>query len=57
MASRGKLIMSLRVFASVAMLLLAGCGQGGLERLAVGETGKVVSVHSGDSFTWARARW
>ncbi len=31
--------------------LLAGCGQGGLERLAVGETGKVVSVHSGDSFT------
>ena len=33
------------------VLLLAGCGQGGLERLAAGETGKVVSVHSGDSFT------
>ena len=32
-------------------VLLAGCGQGGLERLAAGETGKVVSVHSGDSFT------
>ena len=32
-------------------LVLAGCGQGGLERLAAGETGKVISVHSGDSFT------
>jgi endonuclease YncB( thermonuclease family) len=30
-------------------LLLAGCGQGGLERLAQGETGRVVEVRSGDS--------
>ncbi len=51
MASSGKLIASMRFLASVAMLLLVGCGQGGLERLAVGETGKVVSVHSGDSLT------
>jgi endonuclease YncB( thermonuclease family) len=40
-----------RVLASILLLLLAGCGQGGLERLAPGETGKVSSVHSGDSFT------
>ncbi len=37
--------------ATFLALSLAACGQGGLERLAVGETGKVVSVHSGDSFT------
>jgi endonuclease YncB( thermonuclease family) len=35
---------------TAAMLLLAGCGQGGLERLAAGETGRVVEVRSGDSF-------
>ena len=39
------------LIAPLLMLLLAGCGQGGLERLAPGETGKVTSVHSGDSFT------
>jgi endonuclease YncB( thermonuclease family) len=51
MASSGKLTRGLRVFALIAAAMLAGCGQGGLERLARGETGKVVSVHSGDSFT------
>jgi endonuclease YncB( thermonuclease family) len=51
MASSGKRTWGLWIIASVAMALLAGCGQGGLERLARGETGKVVSVHSGDSFT------
>ena len=51
MASRGKLRSGLQVFALLGAVLLAGCGQGGLERLARGETGKVVSVHSGDSFT------
>ena len=51
MASSGKLTWGLRVFALMAAMALAGCGQGGLERLARGETGKVVSVHSGDSFT------
>ena len=39
------------LFATLLALSLAACGQGGLERLAAGETGKVVSVHSGDSFT------
>ena len=43
--------MRLSLIAPLLILLLAGCGQGGLERLAVGETGKVASVHSGDSFT------
>lgn len=43
--------MRLRPIATMLILLLAGCGQGGLERLAAGETGKVASVHSGDSFT------
>ena len=51
MASSGKLTRGRRVFAFLAVAVLAGCGQGGLERLARGETGKVVSVHSGDSFT------
>ena len=51
MASSSKLTWGLRVFGLIAVAMLAGCGQGGLERLARGETGKVVSVHSGDSFT------
>jgi endonuclease YncB( thermonuclease family) len=51
MASSGKLTRGLRVFAFLALAALAGCGQGGLERLARGETGKVISVHSGDSLT------
>ena len=51
MASSGKLTWGRRVFAFLAVAVLAGCGQRGLERLARGETGKVVSVHSGDSFT------
>ena len=51
MASSGKLTKGLRVIVWATVWLLAACGQGGLERLAAGETGKVVSVHSGDSFT------
>ena len=51
MASSVKLISGLQVLAFLGAVVLAGCGQGGLERLARGETGRVVSVHSGDSFT------
>ena len=51
MASRGQLEKGVRVLAPIALaLLLAGCGQGGLERLAPGETGRVTEVRSGDSF-------
>lgn len=38
-----------RAFGLVALLLLAACGRGGLERLAPGETARVVEVTSGDS--------
>lgn len=50
MASRGKLRSGLQVFVLLGAVLLAGCGQGGLERLAPGETGRVTEVRSGDSF-------
>jgi endonuclease YncB( thermonuclease family) len=51
MASSGKRAWRLCGIAAALALTLAGCGQRGLERLAAGETGKVASVHSGDSFT------
>jgi micrococcal nuclease len=51
MASRGQLEKGQRAFTLAAVcLVLAGCGQGGLERLAPGETGRVAEVRSGDSF-------
>jgi len=51
MASRGELEKGVRALVLAALgLLLAGCGQGGLERLAPGETGRVTEVRSGDSF-------
>ena len=51
MASRGERELSVRVLVFAMLgLLLAGCGQRGLERLAPGETGRVTEVSSGDSF-------
>lgn len=38
-----------RLLAVCALLLLAGCGQDGLDQLKVGETGQVARVRSGDT--------